>query len=413
MLKSDVMPSFEIEKIRKDFPILARQVHGKNLVYFDNAASAQKPKIVLDTLQNFYSQDYANVHRGVHYLSQISTDAFEKTRDAMQVFIGAKHREEIIFTAGTTASINLVAQCFGEAFIGEGDEILVSALEHHANLVPWQICAQKRKAVLRIMPMLATGELDMEKLPLLLTEKTKILAITATSNALGTITDLANIIPLAHRVGAKVLVDGAQSIAHHKTDVQTLDADFWVCSSHKLFGPTGVGVLYGKKDLLEAMPVYQSGGDMIKTVRYESSTYNELPHKFEAGTPNIADVIAFGSALDYINNLDWHGAMAHKKTLHESLEKGLLGIEGLRIIGTAKHKAPLSSFVVEGVHNYDLGVLIDKMGIAIRTGHHCAEPIMDFFGVAGTARASLSFYNTQAEVDYFLESLKKAINMLR
>lgn len=406
-------PSFNVEEIRKDFPILDRQVNGKPLVYFDNGATAQKPKVVIDAIVNYYSQENSNIHRGVHTLSQEATTAFEETREKMRAYLNAEHKEEIIFTKGTTDGINLLASSFGRHRIHEGDEVVITTMEHHSNIVPWQMICDERGATLKVAPINDAGELIMDEFAALLTDKTKLVATVHVSNSLGTINPIKKIIELAHQKSIPVLVDGAQAVPHQKVDVRDLDADFYVFSMHKLFGPTGIGFLYGKKELLESIPPYQGGGDMIKTVSFEKTTYNELPHKFEAGTPNISAGIATSAALDYINRLDWDGIHQHEEDLLNYATQRLKEIEGLRIIGEAQHKASVISFVVEGIHAYDIGVIVDKMGIAVRTGHHCTQPLMNRFDILGTVRASFAFYNTKEEVDAFIEALQRAVNMLR
>lgn len=404
--------TFDVHVLRKDFPILAREINGKPLVYLDNGATAQKPKVVIDRLSQYYTQENANIHRGVHTLSQEATADYENVRQKMKQFINAKHAEEIIFTKGTTDGINLVASSFGRKNIGNGDEVLISTMEHHSNIVPWQMICEQHGASLKIIPINDKGEIQMKDFENLLSPKTKIVCVTHISNTLGTINPIAEMIELAHKRDIPVLIDGAQAVSHMRIDMQSLDADFYVFGLHKMFGPTGVGVLYGKKELLESMPPYQGGGDMIKTVTFEKTTYNELPHKFEAGTPNIADGIACGVLLDYLEDLDWQGAARHEQELLEYATKRLLSIEGLRIIGEADKKVSVISFVIEGIHSYDLGVIMDKMGVAVRTGHHCTQPLMDRFGISGTVRASFAFYNTKEEIDCLIEAVDKARRML-
>lgn len=401
-----------IEEIRSQFPILNREVKGKPLVYFDNAATTQKPQAVIDALLQYYTQINANIHRGIHTLAEEATAAFEATRDAVQHFINAAHREEIIFTRGTTESINLVAYTWGRQNIQEGDEILISGMEHHSNIVPWQILCEEKKAVLQVIPVNDNGELVMEEFDKLLSPKTKLVSIVHVSNALGTINPVEAMIAKAHSVGAKVLIDGAQSAMHLTINVQQLDCDFFACSSHKLLGPTGVGILYGKKDILEAMPPFMGGGEMIKDCSFAKTTYADLPYKFEAGTPNIADVIAFKPALEFINNIGKENIRRHEDELLQYATEKLLQIEGLKIIGTAKEKVGVVSFVIDGIHPSDMGVLLDNKGIAVRTGHHCAQPLMDRFAIPGTIRASFALYNTKAEVDELVQGLKKAIKLL-
>jgi cysteine desulfurase/selenocysteine lyase len=406
------LEKFDIHKIRADFPLLKREVNGKPLVYLDNGATTQKPKVVIDAITNYYSDMNSNVHRGVHYLSQISTDAFEVTRRKVQEFINAKEDFEIIITKGTTDSINLVASCYGKAFIHEGDEIIISAMEHHSNIVPWQMLCEEKGAVLRVIPMNEKGELDISAYKNLLSENTKLVSVTYVSNSLGTINPIKEIIDLAHTKNVPVFVDAAQAIQHIYIDVQELDVDFLAFSGHKMYAPTGVGVLYGKKDLLNAMPPYQGGGDMIKDVTFEKTTYNELPFKFEAGTPNIEAGICLTAAIDYINELGIDNIKAYEDDLLAYATTKIKEIPGVRIIGEAAKKSSVLSFVVDGVHPYDIGVILDKLGIAVRTGHHCAQPVMDQFQIPGTVRASLAVYNTKEDVDNFIAGLTRALNML-
>jgi cysteine desulfurase/selenocysteine lyase len=402
-----------IDQIRADFPVLHQQVNKAPLVYFDNAATTQKPKAVMDALTTYYEQDNANIHRGIHTLAERATTAYELTRKKLAAFLNAPSTDQIIFTSGTTAGINLVAQTFGRANVGKGDQIIVSNLEHHSNIVPWQMIAEEKGAEIKVIPVSDEGVLDIEALKGLLNPKVKLVAVNHVSNAIGTINPIAEIISLAHAVGAKVLIDGAQSVAHLAVDVQALDLDFFVFSAHKLFGPTGVGVLYGKRELLEAMPPYQGGGEMIKEVSFSGTTYNELPYKFEAGTPNIADVIAFGAALDYVQAIPAEALAAQEEALLAYATEKLQSIPGLKIVGTAPEKIAVISFVVDGVHPQDIGVLLDKFGIAIRTGHHCAQPLMQRYDLVGTCRASFSFYNTFEEIDRFLLCLEKTLQMLQ
>jgi len=404
--------SFQLDKIRKDFPILEREINGKKLVYLDNGATAQKPKVLLDRLQSYYDQENANIHRGVHTLSQEATSAYEEARSKIQKFINAKHLEEVIFTSGTTDGINLIANSFAQVNLNQGDEVLISAMEHHSNIVPWQMVCEQKGAILKVIPVNDQGEIDYEEFESLLSDRTKILSITHISNTLGTINPIESMISLAHSKNVMVLVDGAQAAPHMRIDMQALNADFYVFSMHKVFGPTGVGVLYGKKELLESLPPYQGGGDMIKTVSFEKTTYNELPHKFEAGTPNIAGGIGCSSVIDYLEELDWEAIAEHESDLLEYASDRLKEINGLKIIGEAEKKASVISFIIEGVHAYDIGVLIDKMGIAVRTGHHCTQPLMDRFGIEGTIRASFAFYNTKEEVDLLVNAVERARNML-
>ena len=402
-----------IDQIRADFPVLHQQVNKAPLVYFDNAATTQKPKAVMDALTAYYEQDNANIHRGIHTLAERATTAYELTRKKLAAFLNAPSTDQIIFTSGTTAGINLVAQTFGRANVGKGDHIIVSNLEHHSNIVPWQMIAEEKGAEIKVIPVSDEGVLDIEALKGLLNPKVKLVAVNHVSNAIGTINPIAEIIQLSHAVGAKVLIDGAQSVAHLAVDVQALDLDFFVFSAHKLFGPTGVGVLYGKRELLEAMPPYQGGGEMIKEVSFNGTTYNELPYKFEAGTPNIADVIAFGAALDYVQAIPAEALAAQEEALLAYATEKLQSIPGLKIVGTAPEKIAVISFVVDGVHPQDIGVLLDKFGIAIRTGHHCAQPLMQRYDLVGTCRASFSFYNTFEEIDRFVLCLEKTLQMLQ
>ncbi|MDG1841898.1 MAG: cysteine desulfurase [Crocinitomicaceae bacterium] len=401
-----------IEKIRAEFPILKREINGKKLIYFDNGATTQKPRLVLDAINEFYTNKNANIHRGVHYLSQLATNEYEGARKNVQSYLNAKHLEEIIFTKGTTDGINLVASSFGET-LKNGDEIIISAMEHHSNIVPWQLLCEKKNLVLRVVPIHHSGEMDMDAFEKMISSKTKLVAITHVSNTLGTINPIEQIIEKAHLLGAKVLVDGAQSLQHFQIDVQSLDCDFFVFSGHKVFGPTGIGVLYGKKEILEEMPPYQGGGDMIAKVSFEKTTFNDLPFKFEAGTPNISGVIGLGKAIEFIESIDKNNLSLHEQDLLEYAQEKLLLIEGLQIVGTAANKSSVISFVVDGVHPFDIGTLLDQYGIAVRTGHHCTQPLMDFYSIPGTIRASFSIYNTRDEIDLFIEALKKGLSMLR
>ncbi|WP_333866448.1 cysteine desulfurase [Sphingobacterium sp.] len=406
------MERFNIDKIRADFPILKREVNGRPLVYLDNGATTQKPSAVINSIVHYYSDMNSNVHRGVHYLSQISTDAFEVTRKKVQTFINAAEDKEIIITKGTTDGINLIATCYGRAFIHAGDEIIISAMEHHSNIVPWQMLCDEKGCKIRVIPMNDKGELDMDAYNNLLNEKTKLVAVTYVSNALGTINPVDKIISKAHQHGAVVLVDAAQAVQHIQIDVQKLDVDFLVFSGHKMYGPTGVGVLYGKEELLNAMPPYQGGGDMIKEVTFEKTTYNELPFKFEAGTPNIEAGICLNEAIDYINSIGLDNIEAYEHELLEYATEKLSEIPGMRFIGTAEQKCSVISFVIDGTHPYDVGVILDKLGIAVRTGHHCAQPVMERFGIPGTIRASLAVYNTKEEIDVLVAGIQRAVNML-
>lgn len=408
-----IQHELDIQAVRRQFPALNREVKGKPLVYFDNAATTQKPQVVIDALVNYYSNYNANIHRGIHTLAEEATAAFEATRDTVQQFIKAGSREEIIFTGGTTEGINLVAQTWGRQHVQQGDEIVISAMEHHSNIVPWFILAQEKGAVIKVIPVDEEGDLIPGEFEKLLTEKTRVVSIVHASNALGTINPVKKMIAQAHAAGAVVLIDGAQSAVHLDINVQELDCDFFAFSSHKVYGPTGVGVLYGKKDLLEAMPVYQGGGEMIREVNYSTITYNDLPYKFEAGTPNIADAIAFKAALDYTAHLGKDKIRRHENELLDYATGLLDDIPGLRIVGRAKHKVSLVSFVIDQVHPQDLGILLDNRGIAVRTGHHCAQPLMDRYCIPGTTRASFAMYNTKEEIDALAEGLHKAIKMLR
>ncbi len=403
---------FNIREVRQNFPALRQQVYGKGLIYFDNGATSQKPQVVLDAINQFYSLNNANIHRGVHHLSQKATDEYEQAREKIRSFIHASKKEEIIFTKGTTDSINLVAYSFGE-LLQAGDEVLISAMEHHSNIVPWQLLAERKNLKLRVIPINKKGELLMEEFKQLLNSKTKIVAITHVSNSLGTINPVSEITQLAHAVGAKVLIDGAQSIQHTRIDVQALDCDFFVFSGHKVFGPTGIGVLYGKESVLEQMPPYQGGGDMISKVTFERTTYNELPFKFEAGTPHIAGGICLGTALEYLEQFDFQELETYEHELTDYAQDLLSTFEGLTLIGTAKHKTSVVSFSVDGVHPFDIGTLLDKQGIAVRTGHHCTQPLMDFYQIPGTVRASFAFYNTKEEIDVFIAAVEKSISMLK
>ncbi|GGG38641.1 aminotransferase class V-fold PLP-dependent enzyme [Bizionia arctica] len=403
---------FNIDNIRKDFPILSRKVHGKPLVYLDNGATSQTPIQVIDAIVDYYSNYNANIHRGVHTLSQEATDKYEEARHKIQHHFNAKHAHEIIMTSGTTESINLVAHGFA-SLLKKDDEIIVSALEHHSNIVPWQMLCEKTGAILRVIPMNDSGELVMSAYDNLLSDKTKLVFVNHISNALGTINPIEKIIKKAHQVGAAVLIDGAQACPHVKPDVQALDADFYVASAHKMCGPTGVGMLYGKESWLNKLPPYQGGGEMIAEVTFEKTTYADLPHKFEAGTPNICGGIAFGAAIDYLNSIGFDNIASYEHELLEYASKKLLEIEGLKIYGPKlSHKTSVISFNLEGIHPYDVGTILDKLGIAVRTGHHCAQPIMAYFKIPGTIRASFAFYNTKEEVDILVEGVKKAKMML-
>ncbi len=404
--------AFDITAIRKDFPALNQKIYGdKPLIYLDNAATSQKPQVVLDRLATYYQQENANVHRGVHYLSQTATDYYEATRTKVKALLNAGHAHEIIYTSGTTAGINLVAYSFGEKYVKQGDEIIISAMEHHSNIVPWQMLCERKGAQLRVIPMDETGTLDLDAYAKLLTEKTRLVAVVHVSNSLGTINPIKEMAQMAHAAGAAILVDGAQAIPHGKADVQDLDVDFYVFSGHKVFGPTGFGILYGKEKWLEAMPPFMGGGDMIETVRFEKSTFAGLPHKFEAGTPNIADAIAMGTALDYVESIGFEAIASYEQSLLKYATARLSEIEGIQFFGTAKEKASVISFLMGDIHPYDAGTILDRLGIAIRTGHHCTQTVMHFFGIPGTMRASFAFYNTIEEIDRLTESLLEVRRM--
>ena len=407
-----ISPVFDVSTIRESFPILNREVNNKLLVYLDNAATAQKPQSVIDALSNYYTNYNANIHRGIHTLAEEATAAYEATRVAVQEFIHAASAEEIIFTRGTTEGINLVAYTYGRQNIHAGDEIIISGMEHHSNIVPWQILCGEKKAILKIIPVTDDGELDMDVYKNLLSSKTKLVSIVHVSNALGTVNPVKEIIDAAHDVGAVVLIDGAQSSVHLDIDVQKMNCDFFAFSGHKVYGPTGVGVLYGKKEILESMPVFMGGGEMIKEVTFEKTTYNNLPYKYEAGTPNIADTIALKTALDFITETGKNIVRKHENELLKYATAQMEAIPGLRIIGKAKEKVSLVSFVIKDIHPQDIGVLLDNQGIAVRTGHHCTQPLMTRFGIPGTVRASFAMYNTKEEVDRLVAGLHKAIKML-
>ncbi|WGK95173.1 MULTISPECIES: aminotransferase class V-fold PLP-dependent enzyme [Flavobacterium] len=402
---------FDIQKIRADFPILSRQVNGKPLVYFDNGATSQKPQVVIDAIATYYSEINANIHRGVHTLSQLATDSYEASRIKIQNHINAQFSHEVLFTSGTTHSVNLVANGFA-SILKADDEVLVSALEHHSNIVPWQMLCEKTGAVLKVIPMNEKGELVMADFDQLLSDKTKIVTVNHISNALGTINPIKYIIDQAHQFGAAVFIDGAQAVPHLKPNVQELDCDFYAFSGHKMCGPTGTGILYGKEAWLNKLPPYQGGGEMIKEVTFEKTTYAELPHKFEAGTPNIAGGIVLGVAIDYLNSIGFENIQKQELELLNYATEQLLSIEGLKIYGTAEEKTSVISFNIDGIHPYDIGTIVDKLGIAVRTGHHCAQPIMNFFEIPGTIRASFAFYNTKEEIDIMVEAVKKAKMML-
>jgi cysteine desulfurase/selenocysteine lyase len=412
MINNEPTKPFSVREIREQFPALRRLVYNKNLIYFDNGATSQKPQVVLDAINKYYSKDNANIHRGVHYMSQKATTEFEEARKTVQRYINARKSEEIIFTKGTTDGINLVANSFG-SLLKEGDEILITAMEHHSNIVPWQMLCERKNLKLKVAPINKKGELIIEEFDKLLSKNTKLVAVTHISNTLGTINPVKELAEKAHAVGAKILVDGAQSIQHKKIDVRDLNCDFFIFSGHKVFGPTGIGVLYGKEDLLDRMPPYQGGGDMIERVTFERTTYNELPFKFEAGTPHIAGGICLGEAIKFLSTLDIKAIEKHEKDLADYAQDMLDTFEGMRIIGEAKHKTSVVSFVVDGIHPFDIGTLLDKQGIAVRTGHHCTQPLMDFYKIPGTVRASFAFYNTREEIDTFITAVDKSITLLK
>jgi len=406
-LTKETVAGFDVEALREDFPVLKQTVHGKPLVYLDSAATAQKPSVVVEAIRRFHEVDCANIHRGVHELSQRSTAAYEETRTKVRRFLHAKSTDELIFVRGTTEGVNLVSSSWGRKFVNRGDEIIISAMEHHSNIVPWQMLCEEKGATLRVIPMNDRGELLIDEYEKLLNARTRMVAVTHVSNVLGTINPVQQIVDMAHNAGALALIDGAQAAPHMKIDVQALDADFYALSGHKVFGPTGIGILYGKSKLLNAMPPYQGGGDMIKVVTFAKTIYNDLPYKFEAGTPNIAGGIGLGAALDYVNRIGLEEIGAYEQQLLEYGTDALSAIPGLRIIGTAREKAAVLSFVMEGIHPHDIGTVLDKQGIAVRTGHHCAQPVMDFYNVPATTRASFAFYNTFGEIDALVAGLKK------
>lgn len=405
--------TFDVQAIRQHFPVLNRVVKGKPLVYFDNAATTQKPQVVIDALADYYKNYNANIHRGIHSLAEEATAAYEATRDTVQQFIHAKEREEIIFTRGVTESINLVAYTWARTNLKAGDEIIISGMEHHSNIVPWQLIGEMTGAKLKVIPVNDSGELMMEEFHQLLTEKVKLVSVVHASNSLGTINPVKEIIDAAHKVGAVVMIDGAQSTVHLDIDVQELDCDFFAISSHKVYGPTGIGVLYGKRALLEAMPPFMGGGEMIKDVSFEKTTWNDLPYKFEAGTPNIADTVALKAALDFVSGIGKSTIRKYEDELLRYATEQLQSIDGIRLIGTAKQKVSVASYVVEGVHPQDLGILLDNQGVAVRTGHHCTQPLMNRFGIPGTTRASFAMYNSKEEIDVMIAGLHKAIKLLR
>ncbi len=405
--EAKVAATLDVDAVRAAFPILSREVHGKPLVYLDSAASTQKPQVVIDAVSHFYETTNANIHRGVHRLSQEATDAFEGAREEMRAFLGAEQVEEIVFTRGTTEGINLVASSYGRANVGTGDEILISHMEHHSNIVPWQMLCEQTGAKLVVAPINDDGEIEMDALAGLLGARTKIVAVGHISNALGTINPVAEIGRLAHQAGAVLVVDGAQGAPHGAVDVQALGADFYACSGHKMYGPTGIGVLYGRRDLLDAMPPYQGGGEMIRTVSFEGSTYAPVPHKFEAGTPNIAGAVGLGAAAAWLRGLGFNAIERHESDVTSYGTSRLAEIKGLRMIGTAKHKAAVLGFVLDCAHPHDIGTILDQEGVAVRTGHHCAQPVMDRFGVPATSRASLGVYNTRADIDALVAALAR------
>lgn len=405
--------AIDINEIRKQFPILHQEVNGKPLVYFDNAATSQKPQCVIDALTHYYNTDNSNIHRGIHTLAERATSAFEDTRKTVAKFLNANEVEEIVFTKGTTEGINLVAATFGRKFINDGDEIIVSGLEHHSNIVPWQILCEEKGAILKVIPVNEKGELIFDEYVKLLSDKTKLVAVNYISNALGTINPVKEIISEAHKAGAKVLIDAAQAAPHVKMDVKDLDCDFLAFSAHKVYGPTGVGALYGKRALLESMPPYQGGGEMIKEVSFSGTTFNDIPYKFEAGTPNIGEVIAFKSAIDFVEELGQENIARYEDELMAYANDLLKEVDGFTPVGTSNKKASVISFLIDGVHPFDLGQLLDAKGIAVRTGHHCAQPLMDFFNIEGTVRASFSVYNTKEEIKYFVDSLKTVVKMFK
>jgi cysteine desulfurase / selenocysteine lyase len=403
----------DVETLRKQFPVLNQQVNGRDLVYFDNAATSQKPLSVINALVDYYQGYNANIHRGIHTLAEKATRAYENTREVAKSFVNARSVQEIVFTRGVTEGINLVATSFGRTFINEGDEIIISGLEHHSNIVPWQFIRDERKATLKVIPVTDDGQLDLEAYKKLLNKKTRIVSVNHASNSMGTVNPIKEIIKLAHEAGALVLIDGAQAGAHLTIDVQDLDCDFYVVSSHKMYGPTGTGFLYGKKEILEKMPPYHGGGEMIKEVTFEKTTYNDLPYKFEAGTPNIGDVVAFKNAMEFILSLGREAIAAHEHELLAYATARISPLKGIKLIGTAPEKVSVLSFTVEGIHPFDIGQMLDARGIAVRTGHHCTQPLMDHFGIEGTVRASFAVYNTKKEIDQLVEGLERIINFLK
>lgn len=409
----EVSTTIDVQAIRKQFPILHQKVNGHDLVYFDNAATSQKPKSVIDSLTNYYTSFNANIHRGIHTLAEKATKAFEETRDAARQFVNAEYREEIIFLRGVTEAINLVASTYGRAFLKAGDEIIISGLEHHSNIVPWQLLCEEKKCAIKFIPILPSGEFDLEGFNKLISSKTKIVAVNHASNSLGTINPIRHIISKAHDAGAVVLIDGAQSAAHVDIDVQELDCDFYCVSGHKMYGPTGVGFLYGKKSLLEKMPPYMGGGEMIKNVSFEKTTYNDLPYKFEAGTPNIGDVVAYKDSFTFIQSIGKSAMAAHEDQLLQYAAKELRHLGGVKLIGTAENKVSVQSFIIDGIHPFDIGQMLDARGVAVRTGHHCCEPLMTSFGIEGTVRASFAVYNTKEEVNKLIEGVDRIIRFLK
>jgi cysteine desulfurase / selenocysteine lyase len=411
-METMVQGGFDVQSIRAQFPILSREVHGKPLVYLDNAASSQKPQRVIDRISRYYSHENSNVHRGVHKLSQEATDAFEGARETIRAYISAESTEQVIFTRGCTEAINLVAATFGPTVLGEGDEMLLTTLEHHSNIVPWQMLCERVGATLKVVPVTDAGDVLVEDVERVMSDRTRIIALAHISNALGTVLPVESVIALARQKGVFVVIDGAQAMPHMRVDVQALDPDFYAFSGHKMFGPTGIGVLYGRRELLEAMPPYQGGGDMIETVSFEKTTFNTLPYKFEAGTPHIAGAIGLGEAVAFLSELDMDAAAAHEQDLVEYATSLLTTIDGLRIVGTAQKKAGVVSFVIDRIHPYDVGTIVDQMGIAVRTGHHCTQPLMDCFGLPGTVRASFALYNTRDDVHRLFEGVQRAAAML-
>lgn len=410
MVESQVL---NIEEVRQQFPILHQEINGKPLAYFDNAATTQKPQVVIDALNTYYQRYNANIHRGIHTLAEKATKAYEDTRTILQQFLNAREGEEVIFTKGTTEAINLVAATFGRQNIGQGDEIIVSNLEHHSNIVPWQMLAQEKGATIKVIPVLENGELDFDRYLQLLNKKTKLVAVNHASNSLGTINPVKKIIEAAHDVGARVLIDGAQAAAHIEIDVQDLDCDFYTLSAHKFYGPTGTGALYGKREVLEAMPPYQGGGEMIKDVSFENTTYNDIPYKFEAGTPNIADVVAFKTAIEFVNQLGKKNIARHEDALLRYATENMSSLKRIKLIGTAPQKVSVLSFVVDGIHHFDIGQMLDARGVAVRTGHHCTQPLMERFKIEGTVRASFAVYNRKDEIDRLVEGLERIIKFMK